>query len=200
MHQGPPTWIYFISPFVSILAVILAYLLGNMQGQAQTRYNRATDALTRILALALEAEDYLLTLRSFRGLDSPVAEWSEAVIRTESQLADVYRSSRPWLSPEQRKHVDDVTSAFGPIIALLVSDRDMPAMTGMRVDATSLANVLDSLDIGTSIGSLDDEVTRLASSPSVVQRLWDRFLDWVAQRVYPNSRYFKVSDNYVLGN
>lgn len=194
MYHGPPTWTYYVSPvaslFVALLAVGLAYLLGNMQGRAQTRYDRATDALTKILALALKAEDYLKTLRSFRGFDDPVAKWSEAVVRTESQLEDVYRANRPWLSPEQRKHVDDVIAVFGPIVTLLVPDRNMDAMMppGTPVDATSLANVLDSLDVGTSIDKLDKEVTRLASSPSVVQRLWDRFSDWLARHAYPNDR------------
>lgn len=179
MYQGPPTWTYYVSPaaslFVTLLAVGLAYLLGKMQGRAQTRYDRATDALTKILALALEAEDYLVTLRSFRGLDGPVAEWSEAVVRTESQLEYAYRASRPWLSPGQRKQVDDVIAAFGPIVNLLVSGRDMAAMMpGTRVDATSLGSVLDSLDVGTSIDKLDEEVTRLASSQSVVERLRTR--------------------------
>lgn len=187
LYQGPPTWTYYVSPvaslFVTLLAVGLAYLLGNMQGQAQTRYDRATDALTKILALALEASASLGTLRSVRGFDGPVAEFSEAVIRTESQLEDVYRASRPWLSPEQRKHVDDVIVAFGPIVDLLVSDRpDTP------VYAASLANVLDSPDGGTSIDKLDKEVTRLASSPSVVQRLWDRFSDWLARHAHANDR------------
>jgi hypothetical protein len=64
----------------------------------------------------------------------------------------------------------------------------MQAMTGAHVNAASLANVLESLDVGTSIGALDAEVTRLASSPSVVQRLWDRFSNWLARHAYPNDR------------
>ncbi len=54
MYQGPPTWTYYFSPVaslvVALLAVGLAYLLGNMRGRAQTRYDRATDALTKSLA------------------------------------------------------------------------------------------------------------------------------------------------------
>ena len=87
MYGGPPAWTYLLTPAVSLLAVVLAYLLGNQQGRAQTRYDRATDALTRILALALEAEDYLETLRSF-GLGGPVEEWTEAVSGTVRKIED----------------------------------------------------------------------------------------------------------------
>lgn len=175
MYHGPPTWIYFISPFVSMVAVIVAYLLGNMQGQAQTRYDRATEALTQILALAIEAEDYLLTLRSFQGFDDPVAEWSGYVVSTESRLRDVYRSSRPWLSTEQRRHVDAVVGSFGPVVTLLMLPK-----AGAPVDATSLAEVLEGLDVETPLDALDEEVTRLASAPTVLQRLWNSFLAYRA--------------------
>jgi hypothetical protein len=187
MQHGPPTWTYIIQPFVSLVGVGLAYLLGNAQGQAQTRYDRATDALTRILALALEAEDYLETLRSL-GVNSTTAEWPDGVIRQVSQLKDVYRSSRPWLSPEQRRRVDDVVAAFAPVDVLLVSGRDLEAITGTSIDASSLAKALEELDVGTPIEALDTEVTRLASSPPTAQRLWDGFLDWVARHAYPNAR------------
>jgi hypothetical protein len=35
MYHDPPAWTYLISPAASLLAVALAYLLGNMQGRAQ---------------------------------------------------------------------------------------------------------------------------------------------------------------------
>ncbi len=182
IHDGPPTWTYFLTPAVSLLAVVLAYLLGNAQGQAQTRYDRATDALTRILALAIEAEDYLETLRSL-GTGSATAEWSDGVVRTE----DVYRSSRPWLLPGQRKRVDDVLAPFNVVVALLVSTRDLEAMTGLPADGASLGETLKTFDVQTPIGALDDEVTRLASAPSVLERLWMALLDWLVRVAPPKA-------------
>lgn len=172
MYGGPPTWTYLITPLVSLLAVLLAYLLGNAQGRAQTRYDRQTDALTRILALALEAEDYLETLRSF-GPGGPVEEWTEAVSGTVRKIEDAYRSSRPWLVPVQRERVEAVLAPFRVAEALLVSARDMGEVLGARVDPVSHAQVLGTFDVGGPIGELDAEVTRLARAPSVLERLWD---------------------------
>lgn len=187
MDDRPPDWIYFVSPLASILAVFLAYLLGNAQGRAQTRYDRATDALGRILALAIEAEDYLETLRSF-GPGGPVEEWTEAVSRTVRKVEDGYRSSRPWLVPHQRQRVEAVLAPFRAAEALMVSARDMGETLGASVDPVSHAEALRTFDVGTPIERLDDEVTRLASAPSVPGRVWNLFLDSLARLPRPKGR------------
>lgn len=184
MHDAPPTWIYLVTPAVSLLAVLLAYLLGNAQGRAQTRYDRATEVLTRILALAIEAEDYLETLRSF-GPGGPVEEWTEAVSRTVRRMEDAYRSSRPWLVPRHRERVEAVLAPFRAAEALLVSAREMGVVMGASVDPVSHAEVLRSFDVGGPIAALDAEVTRLASAPSVLERLWDVVLNGVIRASRP---------------
>ncbi len=184
MYDGPPAWSYLITPLVSLLAVVFAYLLGNMQGRAQTRYDRATEALTRILALAIEAEDYLITLRSF-GPGGPIAEWTEGVSRTVRLMEEAYRSSRPWLIPPQRERVEAVLAPFRAAEALLVSARDMGAVMGASVDPVSHALTLETFDVGTPIGELDEEVTRLASAPSVLERLWESSLDRMVRILQP---------------
>lgn len=186
MYGGPPTWTYFLTPAVSLLAVVLAYLLGNAQGRAQTRYDRATDSLTRILALAIEAEDYLETLRSL-GTGNASAEWSDGVVQTVGRMEDVYRSSRPWLVPDHRKHVDEILAPFNMVVALLVSTRDLEATTGLPADAASLGETLKTFDVETPIGVLDDKVTRLASAPSVLERLWLALLDWLIRVAPPKA-------------
>lgn len=187
MNNGPPDWIYLASPLASILAVVLAYLLGNTQGRAQTRYDRATDALSRILALVIEAEDYLETLRSL-GVGSTTAEWSDGVIRTVGRIGDEYRASRPWLVPGQRRRVEDVLAVFRVVEALLVSTRDLEATTGLPADAASLSETLRTFDVETPISMLDEEVTRLASAPSLLERLWILFLDGLVRITHRTRR------------
>lgn len=184
MTGGAPTWSYLLTPLVSLAAVVLAYLLGNQQGRAQTRYDRATDALTRILALALEAEDYLETLRSF-GPGGPVEEWTEAVSGTVRKMEDAYRSSRPWLDPAQRGRVEAVLAPFRAAEALLVSARDAGEVLGARVDPVSHAEALGTFDVGAPINALDAEVTRLASAPSALERAWDVVLNGMIRSSYP---------------
>ena len=104
------------------------------------------------------------------------------------QMEDVYRSNRPWLVPGQRRRVEDVLAVLRVVEALLVSTRGMEATMGLPADAASLAETLRTFDVGTPINMLDDEVTRLASSPSVLERLWDGFLDWLVRAGRPNRR------------
>ena len=153
----------------------------------ETRYDRATEALTRILALAIEAEDYLETLRSF-GPGGPVEEWTEAVSRTLRQIEDTYRSSRPWLVPAQRERVEAVLAPFRVAEALLVSARDAGEALGARMDPVSHAQTLHTFDVRTPINALDHEVTRLASAPSLLERLWILLLDVLVRITRPNRR------------
>ena len=57
--------------------------------------------------------------------------------------------------------------------ALLVSARDIGEVLGARVDPVSHAQTLRSFDVAGPISALDAEVTRLASAPSVLERIWD---------------------------
>lgn len=155
-----------------------------MQGRAQTRYDRVTEALTRILALSIEAEDYLDTLRAF-GPGAPVEEWTEGLSRTVRRIEEAYRSSRPWLVADQRGRVEGVLAPFRAADALLVSARDAGQMLGARMDPVSHAHALGMFDVGAPIGALDEEVTRLASAPSVLERLWDSALDGVIEAGRP---------------
>jgi len=186
VHHDPPTYIYYLSPIAtlgaSLIAVVLAYLFGSAQGRAQTRYDRATEALTQILDLALEAEHYLEDIRVV-GVSNTTDEWAEGVTDRLGQLQDVYWSSRPWLSPEQRNCVSEVIAAFGPMDFILIYARHLQTATGAPVNPAPLDQTLRESDVRTPIGALDDEVTRLANSPTLVQGLWNVLVSYVRDAI-----------------
>jgi len=110
----------FLSPVAILAAVVFTYLLGRVQGRAQTRYIKSAEYLTQVRKLLLDLRWAFETLPEFvQENDDEIAEAADDIGRRWMRLVSYYETYEPWL-PRR------TTDSLEPGLILAVYERGLP--------------------------------------------------------------------------
>jgi hypothetical protein len=89
-------WVYFLSPVAILCAVVFTYLLGRVQGRAQTRYLKSAEHITELRKLLLDVRWAFEVLPDFEEeSDEEIAGTAALVGDRVIKLIDYHETYRP---------------------------------------------------------------------------------------------------------
>lgn len=105
-----PVWIYLLGPAATLVGIVVAFLLGRVQGRSQTRYVKSAEILTELRRIVLEIEMYLVHYPE--EPDEGKVILGEKIKDHELELVRYLQTYALWLPRPTRDKVDAVLREF----------------------------------------------------------------------------------------
>ena len=164
MSPETSLWVYFLSPVAILGAVVFTFLLGRIQGRAQTRYIKSAEYITQLRKLLLELRWNFEVLPEFeQETDDEIAVTAEVLGERVIKLVKYYETYKPWLPRRTKDRLEP-----GLILTIyemglpLMREEDEPPVS--REEFIKLLAPLKDIDFVGLADKLDKEVEHLVGT------------------------------------
>lgn len=160
--------LYLVGPLATLIAVVLAYALGRVQGRAQTRYDKSTGIVTELRRRILS-----LKWHYGRWVRDPSDETSYEVVGVLYGLVEASKVGLPWLEPRTAEKLEPLVSAmrYEGLYHYGILKTAGEEVQHIRDEATEELRRWVENDLDSLVDDLEDEVRRLIGT----KEAWDRY-------------------------
>lgn len=106
-----PLWVSLLSPIVTLVGIVIAFLLGRVQGRAQTRYVKAAEVLIELRRIVLETKMYVVQRPEEDAEGKAIL--NKKIEEHEAELVRHVETHALWLPRPVRDRIVDIAREFG---------------------------------------------------------------------------------------
>jgi hypothetical protein len=143
-----------IAILVQPILIVITFWLGKSQGRAQTRHERASDALVEAMRVMSDVQIKLLMWSSMRKHDSMETEYRRQILESRQRLRDLVYNNAVWFGPKTESKLKAAVRELNRRYeehsnAIDTGDDDYATRTGERLNEWSGTPFIQTqLDLG----------------------------------------------------